>query len=113
MADTKTRAKRRGKKRGKKSAPDPRQKRNDALGRPPMPAVGELGERIDALVKSRFNGNRSALAEAAGLVPSRLSETIRGLTTPTMATLERIASACGISLSELVAATPPVSASAA
>lgn len=112
MADTKKRTKRRGKKRGKKGIPDPRPKRSDTLGRPPMPAVGELGERIDALVKSRFNGNRSALAEAAGLVPSRLSETIRGLTTPTMATLEKIADACGISLSDLVAATPPVAPAA-
>jgi len=110
MADTKTRAKKRGKKRGKKGAPDPRPKRSDTLGRPPMPAVGELGERIDALVKSRFAGNRSALAEVAGLVPSRLSETIRGLTQPTMSTLEKIAVACGISLSDLLAPTPPVAA---
>jgi len=108
MADSKKKRARRR----KKGTPDPRPKRSDTLGRPPMPAVGELGERIDALVKSRFNGNRSALAEAAGLVPSRLSETIRGLTTPTMATLERIANACGISLSDLVAAIPPATPAA-
>lgn len=112
MADTKKRTKRRGKKGRPKKVPDARPKRSETLGRPPMPAVGELGDRIDALVKAHFNGNRSALAKAANLVPSRLSETIRGLTQPTMATLEKIAVACGISLSDLLAPIPPVAPAA-
>lgn len=72
-----------------------------ALGRPPMEPNGPLGQRIHDLAIQHF-GSRSKLAEAAGLVSSRLSETIRGKTTPQMSTLEKIAKACGISLSELL-----------
>jgi len=72
------------------------------LGRPPTPPVGALGEHIEQLVRTKFGGNRSALAQKAGLTPSRLSETIRGITTPSVNTLQKIAHAAGVDARPLI-----------
>lgn len=80
------------------------------LGRPPMDPVGPLGQRIHDLAMQRF-GSRTKLAHAAGIVPSRLSETIRGITAPQVSTLEKIAGACGITLSDLLSGETPTTAS--
>lgn len=59
-----------------------------------------IGSRIKAL-RRRRNMTLAAVAEAAGLSPSYLSQVERGRSTPSLSTLSNIATALGVNLREL------------
>jgi transcriptional regulator with XRE-family HTH domain len=57
---------------------------------------------LEQLLKERYRRNRAALAEAADLSPSALSQYVRGRATPSLEVLVRLADAFGVSLDYLV-----------
>lgn len=82
---------------------------NQTLAAPPDAGPGvdlELGVRLRSLRTTRSLTLR-ALARDAGVTESFLSQVERGVTTPSIATLRRIARSLGLSIADLFAETEP------
>src|SRR4051794_7202703 len=72
-------------------------------GEPPAPIEVDLGARIRALRLARGQTLRQ-LASSAGVTESFLSQVERGVASPSIASVQRIARALGQSIAELFAA---------
>lgn len=70
------------------------------------PTTIEFGRRLRALRTAR-GMSQHKLAEVAGLDKNWPTEAERGYINPTLETLEKLASALGVDVSELIADTPP------
>ena len=67
-----------------------------------MPSEVQFARVLEELLNDRYKRNRAALAQAAHVSPSALSQYVRGKATPSLDVLAHLAEALGVSIDYLV-----------